>query len=313
MNDLKKYIKDLVYSVKNAFSSKDDKDDLDKIIEREYKKAFEILDKYGIIEYIKREYKIDYKKPKLKILEDEHLFKAMYSPTKNKIIFSKGSIKSEIDRQYFIIKFFSYKEDVERLIDNPLKDLGYKEIKDIEYLNNSLDSKILLLPFYINDENIMESIAEAIILSTMFHEFWHSIDRYILRKLEKDPTIKDRDYLLTILKDHDNIELRASAFEVVMYYLVNGFHKDERGYRAAYDNINMCRKYIEEMDKLEKDGIRVPYGLGFCYGNIIVAKYGPSLKENIYKIIDDIIHLDKKRAIEVIKYYVYNPDKLLQD
>jgi len=312
MSGLKEYIKDLVYSAKEVLPLKDD---LDKIIEREYEKAFEILHKFGIIEYMESKYK-NYKKPKLKIVEDEHFFKAKYSPTKNKIVFSKGTIKSETDRQYFFIKYFSYKEDVERLIDNPLKDLGYKEIKDIEYLNNSLDSKILLCPFYINDKNIMKSIAEAIILSTMFHEIWHSFDFSILDKLEKDPTIKDRDHLLTILKDHDNLELRASAFQVVMYYLANGLHKDVRGYMAAYFNIPKCREYIEEINMLENYGykdIGNPYDLGRYYGNIIVAKYRSSLEENIYKIIEDIISLDKKRAIDEIKSYVYNTDKLLHD
>jgi len=312
MSGLKEYIKDLVYSAKEVLPLKDD---LDKIIEREYEKAFEILHKFGIIKYMESKYK-NYKKPKLKIVEDEHFFKAKYSPTKNKIVFSKGTIKSETDRQYFFIKYFSYKEDVERLIDNPLKDLGYKEIKDIEYLNNSLDSKILLCPFYINDKNIMKSIAEAIILSTMFHEIWHSFDFSILDKLEKDPTIKDRDYLLTILKDHDNLELRASAFQVVMYYLANGLHKDVRGYMAAYFNIPKCREYIEEINMLENYGykdIGNPYDLGRYYGNIIVAKYRSSLEENIYKIIEDIISLDKKRAIDEIKSYVYNTDKLLHD
>ena len=119
----------------------------------------------------------------------------------------------------------------------------------------------------------------------MFHEIWHSIDRYILRKLEKDPTIKNRDYLLTILNDRDNIELRASAFEAIMYYLASGFHKDERGYMAAYFNIPKCREYIEEINMLENYGYKdvgSPYDLGFCYGNIIVAKYRSSLDKNIH-------------------------------
>jgi hypothetical protein len=110
--------------------------------------------------------------------------------------------------------------------------------------------------------------------------------------------------------------VRASAFEVVMYYLVNGFHKDERGYMAAYANITMCRKYIEEINKLQNDNNKnkyVPYDLGFCYGNIIVAKYGSSLEENIYKIIDDIIHLDKEKAIDVIKLYGDNLEWLSND
>ena len=315
MGSTKEYIKDLIRNVKKILPLKDD---LDKIIEREYEKAFEILDKHDILKYIenyiennygniKSNYKIEYIKPKLKILDDEHSFKAKYSPTKNKIVFSKGSIRSDIDRQYFLIKYFSYKEDIERLIDRPLKDLGYKEIKDIEYLNNSIDSKILLYPSYINERNKIESIAESITRLVMFHEIWHSIDRYILRKLEKDPTIKNRDYLLTILNDRDNIELRASAFEAIMYYLASGFHKDERGYMAAYFNIPKCREYIEEINMLENYGYKdvgSPYDLGFCYGNIIVAKYRSSLDKNIHKIIDDIIHLNKERAIEVIKHYI---------
>ena len=78
----------------------------------------------------------------------------------------------------------------------------------------------------------------------------------------------------------------------------------------------MCRKYIEKMDILEKNEDKnkyVPYGLGFCYGNIIVAKYGPSLKENIYKIIDDIIHLNEERAIDVIKLYGDNLEWISND
>jgi len=342
---------------------------LDKIIESEYKKAFEILDKY--IKYIKEEYRIDYKIPRLEIFEDEAPYSAWYLPTRNEICFFKESIEEYIDNE---LKFLGYKEINERAIDkllksldykkiisdkvdieylngkyyyfsivgmyteflenkirffkkyikminNLLKSLGYKEIKrkDIGYLNRGLNL-ILLYPFYINKRNIRKSIEEFDTLSTMFHEFWHSIDFSILDKLEKDLTIKDRDYLLTILKYLDNLEVRASAFEVIMYYLANGFHNDERGYMAAYANISMCRKYIEKIDILEKNKymniniyIIISYDLGRCYGNIIVAKYGPSLKENIYKVINDIIHLDKKRAIDEIKNYVYNPDKLLHD
>jgi len=35
------------------------------------------------------------------------------------------------------------------------------------------------------------------------------------------------------------------------------------------------------------------------------------LEENIYRIIDDIIHLDKEKAIEVIKNYRDNFENLL--
>ena len=276
------------------FSSKDD---LDKIIESEFENAFEILDELGIIEYIKREYKIDYKKPKLEILKDNHTFFGAYSKFENKIIFSK--------------------ESIERDINNQLKSLSYKEIKAIEYLNKSY-IPILLYPFYINDRNIRKSIAEAFILLIIFHEIWHSIDDSILLQLSKDSTIRDRDYRLTILNNPDNRELRASAFEVVMYYyyLVNNLYKDEKEYITAYTNILACRNYIEKIDELEKNEYMrktVPYDLGFCYGNIIVAKYKSSLEENIYRIIDDIIHLDKEKAIEVIKYYGDNPNKLLHD
>jgi len=291
LDKIKEYVNDVAYNVKKVLPLKDD---LDKIIESEYEKAFEILDKY--IEYIKREYGIDYKIPRLEISEDESSYDAWYLPTRNEICF--------------------FKESIEEYIDNELKFLGYKEINDIEYLNNSIGSKILLYPSYINKKNKRESIAESITRLVMFHEFWHSIDFSILDKLEKDPTIKNRYYLLTILNDRDNIELRASAFEVVMYYLANGFHKHKNGYVAAYANIPICRTYIEKIDILEKNKNTkeyVPYGLGFCYGNIVVAKYGSSLKENIYKIIDDIIHLNKEKAIDVIKLYGDNPDKLLHD
>jgi hypothetical protein len=207
-------------------------------------------------------------------------------------------------------------------IDKQLESLGYKKIEkstndtqDIGYLNMSHNS-ILFYPFYINKRNIRKAIAKFIIRSIMFHEFLHSIDYSILDMLKEDFTIKDKDYLSTILKDQDNLELRASAFEVIMYYLVNGFHKDERGYIAAYANIPICRKYVEKIHILEKNRFMedfIPYDLGRCYGNIIVAKYGSSLEENIDKIIDDIIYLDKEKAIEVIKNYIYNPDKLLHD
>jgi hypothetical protein len=137
--------------------------------------------------------------------------------------------------------------------------------------------------------------------------------------LVEDPNI-NIDYILTnidyLFITSKDLELRASAFEVPMYYLVNGFHKDERGYIAAYFNILKCRKYIEEIDKLEKDeykSIRVPYDLGFCYGSIIIAKYGSSLEENIYNIIDDIIHLDKKKTIDVIKLYGDNLEWISND
>ena len=296
MNDrldkIKKYVNDVAYNVKNEFSL-----NLDEIIKSEFEKAFEILDKYGIIEYIKREYKIDYKKPELEILENETSIIGRYSDFENKISFSKKSIEEDIDKE---LKFLSYKEKIERLIDEQLKSLGYKEIerKNIEYLNIGYNT-ILLYPSYINEKDIRKAIAEAIIRSTMFHEIWHSIDFSILRKLVGDSSIKDMDYFI-ILK---NLELRASAFEVVIYYLVNGFHKDENGYIAAYRNILTCREFIDKLEKDKDKNKHILYDLGFCYGNIIVAKYKSSLKENIYKIIDDIIHLDKERAIDKIKLY----------
>jgi len=323
--------------------------DLDKIIEDEFEKAFEILEE--IIEYIKRKYGIDYKIPELEISRGRHSFAAGYSKSENKIIFFKETIKMAINNY---LKYLSYKEKNKRSIDKLLKrldykkiigsrqnsikyleyteffegkinlfkkyievvnkllkSLGYKEIKGIEYLNRSHNS-ILLFPFYVNKRNIREVIAEVIILLAIFHEIWHSIDDSILDKLKEDPTIKDRDYLIAILNNLNNRELRASAFEVVMYYL----DKDVRGYMAAYVNVLTCRKYIEKIDIMKRNiymNIRVPFDLGRCYGNIIVAKYKSSLKENIYKIIDDIIYLDEKRAIEAIKYYGDNPDKLLQD
>ena len=304
LDKIKEYINNVAYNVKEVFSLNDDLDkiNLDEIIESEYKKAFESLHKFGIIEYIeskygtiKNNYKIKYMKPKLEILEDPSSPNGEYEMWENKIIISKKSIK--------------------KLIDKKLESLGYNEIEGsisdiqyIEYSNSSYNLKFLY-PFYINknEKNIRKSISRAIIRSIMLHEFWHSIDFNILYRPLRVFIV------LGGLTNLDDFELRASAFEVVMYYLVNGLHKDERGYMAAYDNIPMCRKYIEEIDKLEKDGISVPYDLGFCYGNIIVAKYKSSLEENIHNIIDDIIRLDKERAIEVIKNYVYNPDKLLHD
>jgi len=133
--------------------------------------------------------------------------------------------------------------------------------------------------------------------------------------LKEDPTIKDRDYLLAILNNRNNREIQASAFQIAIYYLEEGFNNVEV-YKTINSNILMCREYIEEVNELKDDKYLnkyIPYDLGFCYGGIIVAKYKSSLAKNIYKIIDDIIHLDKERAIEVIKYYVYNPDKLLHD
>ena len=349
LNKIKEYINDVAYNVKKVLPLKDD---LDKIIERKYEETFEILEELGIIEYIKRKYKMDYEIPELEILEDEPRFIGKYIPSENKIIFSKEGIKIRINKQ---LKFLGYEkikrsinyirnmEDLKywkykypfiiwkyselskneisflkkyiEAIDKELKSLGYKETKDIEYLNMSYNS-ILLYPFYINKRNIRKSIAKFIILLTMFHEFWHSIDFSILDKLEKDPTIKDRDYLITILNDHDNIELRASAFQVVIYYLASGFYKDERAYKTVYANIPICRTYIEKMDILEKNDYmkeNVPYDLGFCYGSIIIAKYGSSLEENIYNIIDDIIHLDKKKTIDVIKLYGDNLEWISND
>jgi hypothetical protein len=274
----------VAYNVKKVLSLNHS---LDNIIESEYKKAFESLDKYGIIEYIKRKYKINYKKPELEILEDQPSITAAYSPNKNKIIFSKKSIERMIDSQSLNIPYNS----------------------------------IFLYPLYINEKNerkMRKAIAESIIRSAMFHEIWHSIDYSILHKLDKDSTIKDRDYLLTILNNRDNRELRATAFEVVMYYLdlVNNLHKHKKGYITAYFNIPICRNYIEKIAKLEKDedmNKYVSHDLGFCYGNVIVAANKSSLKENIYNIIEDIVHLNKERAIDVIRRYVYNLDRLSHD
>jgi len=301
MNDLldkiKEHIDDVVYDVESEFSLNDNLN-LDEIIEREYKKAIKSLLKFKIIEYIERKYGIDYKIPELEIVDDDDpLIIGKYLSLENKIRISKKSIEIDIDNIDSHLEFLGYKE-----IRGSIGDIQYIEYPDILY-----NSKFLY-PFYVNDGDIIESIARAIIRSIILHEIWHSIDWNILNKLKKDSNIKDKDYS-TFLND---FELRASAFEVVMYYLVNGFHNDERGYMAAYKNIPECRNYIKKIDKIEKNDY-ILYKLGFCYGNIIVAKYGPSLKENIYKIIDNIIHLDKRRAIEVIKYYGDNPDKLLND
>jgi len=294
MNDqldkIKEYVNDVAYNGKNEFSL-----NLDKIIDSEFEKAFEILDEFDIIKYLEEKYNMNYEKPKLVILENDLSFTAEYSDFENKISFSKKSVDRKIDKQ---LEYLGYKE-IKRSI---------SDIKGIEYLDISYNS-IFLYPFYINEKDIRKAIAEAIILSIMFHEIWHSIDFSILRKLVGDSSIKDMDYFI-ILK---NLELRASAFEVVIYYLANGFHNDERGYIAAYRNILTCREFI---DKLERKGdiyTDVPYDIGFCYGNIIVAKYGPSLKENIYKIIDNIIHLNKEKAIDEIKLYGDNPEMLLYD
>jgi len=57
----------MTYNAKDVFSLNDD---LDKIIENEYKTTFEILNKLGIIKYIENNYKINYKEPELEISED---------------------------------------------------------------------------------------------------------------------------------------------------------------------------------------------------------------------------------------------------
>ena len=89
MSGPKKYIKDLVYNVKKVLPLKDD---LDKIIEGEYEKAFEILHKFGIIEYMESKYK-NYKKPKLKIVEDEHFLRRSIRQLKIKLFFQKEPLK----------------------------------------------------------------------------------------------------------------------------------------------------------------------------------------------------------------------------
>ena len=260
-------------------------------------------------------------------LKDDSLISGMFSELlENRIIFFKKSFE---------------------MVSNSLKSLGYKEIEiftnntqgSIEYLNISYNT-ILSYPFYINKKNIREAIAKAISRLSMYHEFLHSFDFIILYKLKEDPTIKryyeiayyndfslldglvedpnimDKVYLLTILNDYDNLEVRASAFEVIMYYLdlINNLNEHEKLYIASYVNIPICRNYIEKINILEKSeytSSHIPYDLGRCYGNIIVAKYKSSLEENIYNIVDDILHLDKEKAIDMIKLYGDNLEWLL--
>jgi len=310
MGSTKDHIKDLVHNVKKVLPLKDN---LDKIIDSEYEKAFEILDEY--IEYIKSKYGIDYKKPKLIISEEDSPFIEGYSEIFNYIKVSKPSIERYTDEQ---LKFLSsHKKEIEKAMNNQLESLGYKEIEI--FTNNKQDIEYLIIPynsiffysFYIIKKNIRKdirsSIEKSIIDLAKYHEIWHSIDRYILRKLVKnpnDPAINDINNLIITSKD---LEVRASAFEVIMYYLASGLYKDKRGYIAAYANIPICRKYIERMAELQNDNNKnkyVPYDLGFCYGNIIVAKYKSSLEKYIHKIIDDIMLLNEKRAIEVIKHYI---------
>ena len=100
------------------------------------------------------------------------------------------------------------------------------------------------------------------------------------------------------------------------YYLVNNLYKDEKEYITAYTNILACRDYIEKIDELEKNENKnkyVPYELGLCCGNTILAANKSSLEKNIYNIIDDILNLNKEMAIDVIKRYGDNHDKLLHD
>jgi len=162
-----------------------------------------------------------------------------------------------------------------------------------------------LHPLHINERNIIESIAEALSSSIAYHELFHSLQRIILNKLKEDLTIKDRNYLLDILNKRNNREIQASAFEIAIYYLEEGFNNAEV-YETINDNIFMCREYIEEVNE-PKDGKYlneyIPYNLGFCYGGIIVAKYKSSLAENIQDIIKDLIYLDEKRVIDTIKLY----------
>jgi len=275
---------------------------LDKIIEDEFKKFIENLKKFHIIKNLEDSYKTKIIEPKLKILEGKPSITGEYLPSENVIIISKKSIESLTNSQ---LKFLGY---------NKIKQSN-SNIQHIVYLNvpyKSYDSTFVY-SLYINGKDIKTAIEEFFTDLTIYHEGGHFIDCMILRKLSEDSTIKDRDYLLTILNNHNNLELRASAFEVIMHHLDDP-HKDKKGYITVYFNIPTCIDYIKEINELEKNKYKkkyVPYDIGRCYGNIIVAKYRPSLKENIDKIIYDIIHLDKKRAIEVIKYYGDNPDKLL--
>jgi hypothetical protein len=256
-----------------------------------------IKDKLGIIDHNIKILKISYyEKPKLKIVDDFYAYGlAIYSRRENKIVFSRKALKEEIDKQS--------------------KD--YQEIEGIKYLKVSS----LLYPFYINEGNTIEALTIAIILLSLLHESWHSFDEFIFKMLIflGDSTIKNRDRLYKVLTTHYGIELRASAFEVIMYYLLTGFYKDKRVYISVCNNISTtCRKYLEELGIIERSeniytDYFAPYTLGRCYGNIIVAKYKSSLEKSIDKIIDDLVYLDKEKAIEVIKNYVYNPDKLLQD
>jgi len=86
MNDPKEYMNDVAYNVKNAFSLNYD---LDKIIESEFEKSIESLHEFDIIEYIESKYKIKYKKPELKILEDKPSIIGEYSQFENEIRISK--------------------------------------------------------------------------------------------------------------------------------------------------------------------------------------------------------------------------------
>jgi hypothetical protein len=277
---------------------------LDKIIEDEFKKFIENLKKFHIIKNLEDNYKIKFIEPKLKILEGKPSITGEYLSSENAIIISKKSIKSLTNSQ---LKFLGY---------NKIKKSN-SNIQNIEYLNvpyKSYDSTFVY-SLYINGKDIKTTIEEFFTDLAIYHEGWHLIDYILLRKLSEDSTIKDRNYLLTILNNHNNLELRASTFEVIMHHLDDP-HKDKKGYITVYFNIPTCIDYIKEINELEKNKYKkkyVPYDLGLCYGNIIVAKYKSSLEENIYKIIDDIIHLDKERAIDEIKLYGDNLDKLLHD
>jgi hypothetical protein len=168
-------------------------------------------------------------------------------------------------------KIFIIKNNIEKIFNRILDELS-NNIKDSSIISIKISrNSIILYLFYVDIKNIKNKIIKIVTDSTVNHEIGHHI----------------------VGLD----ELKASAFEYLVYFYKNEFYKYPEVYKTIEENIKICKSYIEENKRLNR------YELGSCYGNIIIHKNKQLTNINIKNIIEEIKNLSKKDVIDTIKNY----------
>jgi hypothetical protein len=170
-------------------------------------------------------------------------------------------------------EIFILKKQLEKTVNEILDELN-NNIKDSSVIGIKLSkNSIISYPFYVDIKNIRNKVIKTVTDTIIAHEIGHAVIRSISRERE----------------------LKASAFEYLVYFYKNEFYNYPEVYKIIEENIKIYKTYIEENKRLNI------YELGRCYGNIIIHKNKQSI--NIKDIIEEIKNLSEKDVIDTIKNY----------